>query len=178
MTIHAFVFYIVAALILVSTGVAITRRNLVHAVVYLVISFLGTAMVFYLLGAPLLAALEVIVYAGAIMILFLFIIMMMNVDKLAREILPLGQWVPAAGVCLGYLAVVVLTVIADHAGQAALQTAVALPRAFGGYVFRSHWLAVEIASLLLLIALVGVLHLSRGGSGKARVPGGHGKEEP
>ena len=73
MTFHGFLFYVLAAVILVTTGLAITRRNLVHAVVYLVLSFFGSAMLFYLLGAPILAALEVIIYAGAIMILFLFI---------------------------------------------------------------------------------------------------------
>ena len=55
MTIYAIIFYILAALIVVTTGLAITRRNLVHAVVYLVFSFFGSAMMFYLFGAPLLA---------------------------------------------------------------------------------------------------------------------------
>ena len=80
MTLYSVIFYVLAALILVSTGFAITRRNLVHAVVYLIISFFGSALLFYLLGAPLLAALEVIIYAGAIMVLFLFIIMMLKVE--------------------------------------------------------------------------------------------------
>jgi NADH-quinone oxidoreductase subunit J len=85
MTLYSITFYILAGLILVSTGLAITRRNLVHAVVYLIISFFGSALLFYLLGAPLLAALEVIIYAGAIMVLFLFIIMMLNVEKLEEQ---------------------------------------------------------------------------------------------
>jgi NADH:ubiquinone oxidoreductase subunit 6 (subunit J) len=71
MTIYALIFYVLAAIILVTTGLAITRRNLVHVVMYLVFSFFGSAMMFYLFGAPLLAVLEVIIYAGAIMILFL-----------------------------------------------------------------------------------------------------------
>ena len=74
MTFYTILFYILAALIIVTTGLAITRRNMVHTIVYLVFSFFGSAMLFYLLGAPLIAALEVIIYAGAIMILFLFII--------------------------------------------------------------------------------------------------------
>ena len=81
MTLYSVIFYVLAALILVSTGLAITRRNLVHAVVYLVISFFGSAMLFYLFGAPLLAAFEVIIYAGAIMVLFLFVIMMIKRNK-------------------------------------------------------------------------------------------------
>ena len=80
MTLYTIIFYVLAAVILVTTGLAITRRNLVHAVVYLVFSFFGSAMIFYLFGAPLLAVLEVIIYAGAIMILFLFIIIMVKAE--------------------------------------------------------------------------------------------------
>jgi NADH-quinone oxidoreductase subunit J len=79
MTIYSAIFYALALIILVTTGLAITRRNLVHAVIYLIFSFFGSAMLFYLLGAPILAVLEVIIYAGAIMILFLFIIMMVKI---------------------------------------------------------------------------------------------------
>ena len=75
MSLFAVIFYILAAVILAATAMAVTRRDPVHAVVYLVGSFFGSAMLFFLLGAPFLAALEVIIYAGAIMILFLFIIM-------------------------------------------------------------------------------------------------------
>jgi NADH-quinone oxidoreductase subunit J len=177
MTSYALLFYIIAALILTATGLAVTRRNLVHAVVYLVISFFGTAMLFYLLGAPLLAALEVIVYAGAIMILFLFIIMMMKIEGLEEKVLPLRQWIPATGLCMAYLAVVILATVAGPGGQEPLKTAVAVPRVFGEYLFRNHWLAIEIASLLLLIALVGVLHLGRGSGGKALESTDPGKEK-
>ena len=58
MTLYGLLFYVIAAVIVAATGIAVTRRNLVHAVVYLIFSFLGSAMLFYLLGAPLLAVLE------------------------------------------------------------------------------------------------------------------------
>ena len=161
MTIYSTIFYILAGLILVSTGLAITRRNLVHAVIYLVISFFGSAMLFYLLGAPFLAALEVIVYAGAIMVLFLFIIMMLKVEGLEEHFFPLRQWLPAAGMGLIFLAVGLLTILNDTDGRIMLQTAVAEPREFGQYLFQNHWLAIEIVSLLLLIAVIGVLYLGR-----------------
>jgi NADH-quinone oxidoreductase subunit K len=77
-----FLFYAIALLITVATAMAVTRRNMVHAVLYLVLSFFGTAMLFYLLGAPFLAALEIIIYAGAIMVLFLFLIMMIRLKKM------------------------------------------------------------------------------------------------
>ncbi|MCK5203005.1 MAG: NADH-quinone oxidoreductase subunit J, partial [Desulfobacterales bacterium] len=103
MTIYAIIFYVLAAVILVTTGLAITRRNLVHVVVYLVFSFFGSAMMFYLFGAPLLAVLEVIIYAGAIMILFLFIIMMVKVEASEEPLFPIQQWLPIVLIGVVYL---------------------------------------------------------------------------
>jgi len=77
MNLYGSIFYILAIVTGIATFMAITRRQALHAIVYLIISFFGTALLFYLLGAPFLALLEVIIYAGAIMVLFLFIIMMM-----------------------------------------------------------------------------------------------------
>jgi len=160
MTLYSILFYILSALIVISTGIAITRYNLVHAVVYLVISFFGSAMLFYLLGAPLLAALEVIIYAGAIMILFLFIIMMLKVEGIEERLIPLNQWMPALG--LGFVSITVFILIfisADPASKLPMKLAVAKPGIFGHYLFQTHWLSIEIVSLLLLIALIGVLHM-------------------
>ena len=96
MTIYSIIFYILAIVILVTTALAITRRDLVHAVVYLIFSFFGSAMLFYLFGAPFLAVLEVIIYAGAIMVLFLFIVIMLKVGNSRDRLFPLSQWLPAA----------------------------------------------------------------------------------
>ena len=63
----------------------ITRLNVVHALLYLIVSLLGVAVVFYVLGAPFVAALEVIIYAGAIMVLFVFVVMMLNLGEHAAE---------------------------------------------------------------------------------------------
>lgn len=161
MTIYSIIFYILAAAILATTGLAITRRNLVHAVIYLVLSFFGTAMLFYLFGAPLLAALEIIIYAGAIMILFLFIIMMLNLDTHKERRFPPRQFVPAAIMSLVYLIVGAILVFTDPGSRSALVPAVARPVEFGRYVFAKHWLSVEIVSLLLLVVTVGALLLGR-----------------
>jgi NADH-quinone oxidoreductase subunit J len=161
MTLYSVIFYALAALILVSTGLAITRRNLVHAVVYLIISFFGSAMLFYLLGAPLLAALEVIIYAGAIMVLFLFIIMMLKVEGFEEQFFPIRQWIPAIGMCLVFIAAGTLMMAGDPDSRIPLKAAVAEPVFFGHYLFRTHWLAIEIVSLLLLIAVVAVLYLGK-----------------
>ncbi len=162
MTIYAYLFYLLAALILGTTVMAVTRRNLVHAVIYLVLSFFGTAMLFYLFGAPLLAALEVIIYAGAIMVLFLFIIMMLRVDRADEHFFPPGQLLPALSIVLGYLLIgAVMLRGGGGPGDPELQPALAEPRAFGIFLFRNHWLAVEVISLLLLVALVGALYLGQ-----------------
>ena len=166
MTLYTVIFYLLAVLILVSTGFAITRRNLVHAVVYLVISFFGSAMLFYLLGAPLLAALEVIIYAGAIMVLFLFIIMMLKVEAFEEQFFPFRQWIPAVGMCLVFVAAGLMMIMGDPDSRIPLKAAVAKPALFGHYLFRKHWLAIEIVSLLLLVAVIAVLYLGKNGRDK------------
>ncbi len=160
MTIYSAIFYLLAAVIIATTALAITRRNMVHAVVYLVVSFFGSALLFYLLGAPFLAALEVIIYAGAIMVLFLFIVMMLRIEESKRRIFPLRQWIPAGAICTGYLAVLGAMLSGIEADRT-LQAAVAIPAAFSVWVFRQGWLVVEIASMLLLVTLVGALLIGR-----------------
>jgi NADH-quinone oxidoreductase subunit J len=163
MTLYALIFYFLAAVIVAATALAVTRRNLVHAVVYLVVSFLGSAMIYYLFGAPLLAALEVIIYAGAIMVLFLFIIMMLRPEWTVEDGFPLRRWLPAAAVGLVFLAVVALLVSTDPGSRVVLQAAVVRPRVFGRFLFQRYWLAVEIISLVLFIVLIGALYLGRAG---------------
>src|SRR5512133_2701700 len=73
------IFYIAAGVALTSSIMAITNRNAIHALLYLILSLLAISVIFYISGAPFIAALEVIVYAGAIMVLFIFVVMMLNV---------------------------------------------------------------------------------------------------
>ena len=162
MTFYGFLFYLISAVVIGATAIAITRRNMVHAVVYLIVSFFGTAMLFYLFGAPFLAALEVIIYAGAIMVLFLFVVMMIRVESPGEVMFPLSQWVPAAAFGLIYLAAAVAMIFRTSSAQASLSTLTAAPGQFALYVFEHHWFSIEVISTLLLIALVGVLHLGMG----------------
>ncbi len=155
MSILTIIFYTLALLIVAATAMAVTRRNMVHAVLYLVLSFFGTAMLFYLLGAPFLAALEIIIYAGAIMVLFLFLIMMIRLKRMPGMFFPAGQLLPAILISAGFLVVNTVLVGRDTAGWASMPAAQASPKAFGVYLFQAHWLGVEIASMLLLVALVG-----------------------
>jgi NADH-quinone oxidoreductase subunit J len=157
MTLYTILFYSVAALIVVSTGLAVTRPNLVHAVIYLIMSFFGSAFLFYLFGAPFLAAIMVIIYAGAIMVLFLFIVMMLRLEEQQARLFAPRQIFPAALLAGAYLVVGALMLVEDPAAAAPLAAAQVAPSVFGAYVFQKTWLAVEIASLLLLVALIGAL---------------------
>ena len=74
-------FYISAAVALAATILAMTRTNAIHALIYLIVSLLAIAVIFFLIGAPFAAALEVVIYAGAIMVLFVFVIMMLNLGE-------------------------------------------------------------------------------------------------
>ena len=165
MTLYGFFFYLISAVVIGATAIAITRRNLVHAVVYLIVSYFGTAMLLYLFGAPFLAALEVIVYAGAIMVLFLFVVMMIRVEPTEEVMFPLSQWLPAAFFGLIYLVTAIVVIFETPGSQASLIAMVATPRQFALYVFEQHWFSIEVISILLLLALIGALHLGSGKGG-------------
>jgi NADH-quinone oxidoreductase subunit J len=167
MTLYSAIFYLLSVVIVAATTVAITRRNLVHAVIYLVFSFFGTSMLFYLLGAPLLAVLWVIIYAGAVMVLFLFIVMMVKVESPEEVLFPLKQWLPAAVFGGIYLVVGLLMVVATPGNERTLELVSATPKELALYAFQRHWLSVEVVSLLLLVALVGALYLGKR-KGKSR----------
>jgi NADH-quinone oxidoreductase subunit J len=121
---------------------------------------LGTAALFFLLGAPLLAAFVIILYAGAIMVLVLFVIMMFQ--RSSWEIGQLPQWGPATLLGIVFLVVTVAMVFKDPGSGIVLQGAVAEPKVFGRFLFERYWLAVEIVSILLLVALVAIIQVARG----------------
>ena len=171
MTLYGVIFYVIGIIILIATALAITRRHVVHAVIYLAISFLGTALLFYLLGTPFLAVLEVIIYAGAIVVLFLFIIMMIGIEPSSRsKKTAMRQWFPAMLLCGISLIVAAILIISSSEGSKNLGMAMATPSEFGHFLFTHYWLPVEIASFLLLIALVGALYLGKEAKGPKENP--------
>jgi NADH-quinone oxidoreductase subunit J len=153
-------FYIAGAVAVLSTVLMLTRLNVVHALLYLIVSLLGVAVVFYTLGAPFVAALEVIVYAGAIMVLFVFVVMMLNLGAHAvdieKEWLTPGIW--TGPVLLSSVLIIEVAYLAGSAtvslGAGALE-----PRAVGIALFGPYLIGVELASMLLLAGLVGAYHL-------------------
>src|ERR1700740_2524295 len=79
-------FYLAGIVAVIATLLAVTRHHAVHALLYLVVSLLAIAVDFYTLGAPFVAALEIMIYAGAIMVLFVFVVMMLNLAEHAMEV--------------------------------------------------------------------------------------------
>ncbi|HUL30643.1 MAG TPA: NADH-quinone oxidoreductase subunit J [Thermodesulfobacteriota bacterium] len=172
MTFYGVIFYLLAIVVLVSTLLAITRRQVVHAVVYLILSFVTTALLFYLLGAPFLAVLEVMIYAGAIMVLFLFVVMTVRLEpQEGTKGETLRQWLPAIVLSFISFSVGGILIFETPTSRLVLNTAVATPMAFGHYLFKSYWFPVEIVSFLLLIGLVGALYLGRQESKPSREKG-------
>jgi NADH-quinone oxidoreductase subunit J len=168
MNLYAIFFYVLAAITVVFTALAITRRNVMHAIVYLAGSFIATALLFYLLGAPFLAILEVVIYAGAIMVLFLFIVMMLEIKREEQTLWSfLRQWFPALALAGVSFIVIFVFLLLNSGGNQPLPLVMASPLAFGRFLFQKYWLGVEIASYLLFVALVGALYL-----GRSKKPGG------
>lgn len=161
-------FYIAGAVAVISTALMLSRLNVVHALLYLIVSLLGVAVVFYVLGAPFVAALEVIVYAGAIMVLFVFVVMMLNLGGQAtgieRQWLTPGIWTGPA-----ILAGVLFIEVVDLArgATAGLGAGAIEPKEVGMALFGPYMIGVELASMLLLAGLVGAYHL---GSREAEKP--------
>ena len=172
MSLYAVIFYALGCVIVLSTGFAIFQRRLIHAVVYLVVSFLATAVLFYLLGAPFLAALEVIIYSGAIMVLFVFIIMMVRAEGSPGKGIFFRRWTPALVLGIISLGVFALLIFAAPQSGVPLHTAIAPIMALGRHLFHNYWFAIEIVSFLLFVALVGSLYLGRSEAGGKDPSGG------
>lgn len=156
-------FYIAAAMAVISTLMVITRYNIMHALLYLIVSLLSVAVIFYLYGAPFMAALEVIVYAGAIMVLIIFFVMMLNLGPQTagdeRLWLTPRIWIGPSLLCVVLLAE--LTYLILLPSEPVDDIVVVDPKAVGLSLFGPYILAVELAGMLLMAGIVGAYHLGR-----------------
>ena len=163
-------FTLAAAVAVLATFLAITRIDAVSALLYLNVSLLAVAVVFLQLGASFAAVLEILVYAGAIIVLFVFVIMLFNVAHWSageeRTWLRAGAWAGPTALTL-VLAGLLLAVLAGGGGAAHAPAAVG-PKAVGAALFGAYLLGVEMVSLLLLAGLVGAYHIG----GRVRPAGG------
>jgi NADH-quinone oxidoreductase subunit J len=174
-------FYIIAALTVAGGIGVVTLRNPVHAALALLWTFIMVAILFILRHAEFLAAVQVLVYAGGIMVLFLFVIMLVNIRGLEPESVFLSQLAPLAvvgGILVGLLlaAMILLGVLSSGLGDAAaLQTIdgelIGNTEAVGMVLYTKYLVPFEIVSVVLLVAMIGAIIFGRRDAALAE-PGG------
>ena len=159
-----FFFYLFAAIMLIGGILVITRKNPVHSALALIVMLLAQASVYLMLYAPFVAGVQIILYAGGIMVLFLFVIMLVSIDRAQKEKQYNSQWVVGliAALALGGLFIAVYAkgssifpehVLPDIESDNTQNIATLL---YGQYMF-----AFEIASLLLLVAIIGAVVMAK-----------------
>ena len=168
MALTAIAFYVLAAVTLGAGALVVSVRNPVHSVLFLILTFFTAAGLFVLLGAEFLAMLLVVVYVGAVAVLFLFVVMMLDVDFVAlrqgfARYMPIGL---AIGVVLLLEMVLVSVTVAQH-GAAAKNSAPltpdqALPNAemIGRVLYTDYVYLFQAAGLVLLVAMIGAIVLT------------------
>ncbi len=160
------VFYVFSAILILASAAVISVRNPVHAALFLVLAFFSAAALWMLLKAEFLAIALVLVYVGAVMVLFLFVVMMLDINveemrKQFRSYLPVGLLVGAA-VAIEMLLVLSLafTKKSDSAGAQGIVVDGSNTKALGIELFTRYIYAVEIAGVLLLVAIVAAIALT------------------
>lgn len=155
-------FYIAALLAIISTFMVITRKNAVHALLYLIVSFLAISVVFFLLGAPFIAALEVIVYAGAIMVLFVFVMMMLNRgdsrEGIFGDISAFKKWI--GPVVIALILTGEMIYLFFHQGFQDMIRQEIPPAELGKVMFTQYALIVDLAGFILAAGIIGAYHLA------------------
>jgi NADH-quinone oxidoreductase subunit J len=160
-------FYIAASVAIISTIMAISGRNAIHALLFLILSLLAISVIFYMLDAPFIAALEVIIYAGAIMVLFIFVTMMLNIGlerKMEKRWLNPRMWIVPA--ILAAILLIDLILALKNVESLPVDKQIVMPKQVGISLFSTYLLAVEIAAILLMAGVIGAYHL---GSQKKKV---------
>ena len=159
-----FFFYVFSAVMLIGGIAVITRKNPVHSALALIVTLLAQASIYLMLYAPFVAGVQIILYAGGIMVLFLFVIMLVSIERSMKERQFNSQWVVGtiAATALGGLFIAVYTkgksIFPDHALSVVEDnnTQEVAKLLYGQYMF-----AFEIASLLLLVAIIGAVVMAK-----------------
>jgi len=167
MLIDTVLFYVFALLTLGGAVFTITRRNAVHSAISLIVSLLGVAGLYLLQQAEFLFAVQIVLYVGGIMVLFLFVIMLVNLDEAAKERQFNGQWAVAIAATLAVAAELAYFL---YKGKDAFHIADAAPAAAAAAgnvqqvadsLFSEYLLPFELASVLLLVAVVGSVVMAK-----------------
>lgn len=156
-------FYIASAVAIAASIMVVSRKNAFSALLYMIISLLSVALIFYLLGAAFIAALEIIIYAGAIMVLFVFVVMMLNLGEESveqeKEWMKGGTWIGPSILCL-ILAGETIFILAGSEMHNTISQEIA-PARVGLALFGPYVIAVELAGLLLTAGIIGAYHLGK-----------------
>jgi NADH-quinone oxidoreductase subunit J len=158
-----YIFYFLSFLAVLSALMVVVSKNPVHSVLYLIITFFAIAGHYILLNAQFLAAVHIIVYAGAIMVLFLYVIMMLNLNA---DVEPhKSKWLKLAATVAGGLLMIVLVGalknVSENPGSSAPNIEIGLVKNLGNALFNDFALPFEISSILFLAAMVGAVMLGK-----------------
>ncbi len=161
---HKLIFLYFASVIVVSAVLTITRRNPVHSVMFMLLLFFHIAGIFVLLNAEFLAAVQIIVYAGAILILYLFVVMLLNTERevTSARANRFWPWMAAFGLVMAVEIILLVSrgSFPAGAGQSMRPSGLGV-RELGEVLYRDYLVPFEIASLVLLVGLVGAVMLAK-----------------
>lgn len=162
MTGSLILFLILASLSIAASLLMVFQRNVVHSAMFLVATLFLMAVLFFTLEAPMVGILQILIYAGAIMVLFLFVIMLLNPGMLERR--RISWWI--LGSLAALLLIFILVPIVSGPGRLASDSAApsgsfGSPEMLGQSLFTDFALPFEIASILLLVAIVGAVVLAK-----------------
>ncbi|HEX4183897.1 MAG TPA: NADH-quinone oxidoreductase subunit J [Caulobacteraceae bacterium] len=167
MALPAIAFFVLAAVTLVAGLLVVSARNPVHSVLFLILSFFSAAGLFVLLGAEFLAMLLVVVYVGAVAVLFLFVVMMLDVDFSSlragfTRYLPMGILVAAVLVAEMVFVAVTVATQGAAAGNALVPAPHATPNieAIGQVLYTDYVYFFQAAGMVLLVAMIGAIVLT------------------
>jgi len=156
-------FYIASAVAILSTLMVITRYQPIHALLYLVVSFMAVSMIFLSLGAPFVAVLEIILYAGAIIVLLIFVVMMLNLGSETamqeKQWLQPKIWVGPSILCL--ILLIEMVVLLLKGGSVGMNIQAVPMKNVALSLYREYVIAVELAGFLLMAGIVGAAHISK-----------------
>ncbi len=156
-------FYIFALVAIVSAVLVVSVRNAVHSAFYLIICLLQVAAIFILLRSPFLAAVQVFIYVGAVMVLFLFAVMVLDIGREKTKDYIHSQWLPAVGVIIALLLVLGYLVKGGKlSAKLGIYNEAVLAKnteVIGKALFTQYIFPFEVVSLLLLVALIGAIVL-------------------
>jgi len=159
-----FFFYLLAGIALVTGVAVIVQKNPVHSAISLVFTLLSLAGLYLMLYAPFVAGVQIILYVGGIMVLFLFVIMLVNIERAEKEYRFSRQWFVASLAALALGAIFIFVYLKGH--ELFPERSAALPESantqqIGQMLYVNYLLPFEIASVLLLVAIVGAVVMAK-----------------